>query len=138
MSGWQGYVTAAESKTDGKSAKIVMWAAVCSKADNSIWAKSDSFKLETAEVQKLMGDRKRFCESGPSLGGAKCMLIKDKMETDRLMYFRSKAPCGQSVHVAVKTTNKAVIIMASNPGIQPAELNKIIDEMQEHLLKNDY
>ncbi|MEY6421640.1 profilin [Salmonella enterica subsp. enterica serovar Corvallis] len=137
---WQSYVDNLMSDGSCQDAAIMgytdakyVWAACPSGTFNNI---------TPAEIDVLVGkDREGFFNSGLTLGGKKCSVIRDSLqiENDWTMDIRTKSQGGEPTYnISVGKAAKALVVVMGKEGVHGGQLNKKAFQMAEYLRKSSY
>ncbi|XP_038639790.1 profilin-3-like [Scyliorhinus canicula] len=132
MSDWKNYINSILKDRNMEDAAIV------GHADNkSVWASKPGgilAAISPQEVSLLIGqDRKAFLQTGITIGGKKCSVIRDNLmvNNDGVMDVRMK--CGQSKSICIGKTIKLMVFVMGKRGVHGGALNKKVHELANYL-----
>ncbi|XP_078393734.1 profilin-3-like [Cetorhinus maximus] len=132
MSDWKNYINTILKDKNVEDAAIV------GHADNkSVWASKPGGVLAAIspqEVSLLVGqDRKAFLQTGITIGGKKCSVIRDNLmvNNDGVMDVRMKG--GQGKSICIGKTIKTMVFVMGKKGVHGGALNKKVHEVANYL-----
>ncbi|KAG9346413.1 hypothetical protein JZ751_006724 [Albula glossodonta] len=137
---WQSYID--NLTADG----VVIEAAIagCESGQESVWASKGEFcKITPAEIRQLMAsDRSSLFSTGVTMGGVKCTVLRDNLNTDQnhTMDLKTKSSDTQpdTFNITVGKSNKALVIVKGAKDTHGGKLNPRAFSMAEHLRKSGY
>ncbi|KAM9414354.1 profilin-1-like [Pholidichthys leucotaenia] len=109
--------------------------------DGTPWAKSDGFDLSCEEVKELLGDRSKFLQCGPKIGGLKCRVLRDLFDDDvdgRLDMKTASDDQGNTYGVCVCKTKQALLIVMGNQGASGGQVTTSVLKVADHLKQCNY
>ncbi|KAM3590651.1 uncharacterized protein V6R79_013767 [Siganus canaliculatus] len=130
---WDSYLTNLTTLQDGT---VVGEAAAIHGYDGSVWASSPGLSITAEEVKKILGDRSGFMMSGPTVGGMKCFMIRDQLDTDQewLMPLKTKASEGKKVQpITVGKSKTALIFLVGLPDAAAGMINENTHKIVKYL-----
>jgi len=139
---WQSYID--NMQTVDNTGKVpVVEAAICGSmpGQESVWASTPGFaNISAEEIKRLAGDRSSFGQSGPLIGGMKCRLIRDNMDTDGMYNLDLKSSAdadGNAYNVCVGKSVKALVIAKGSKEANGGQVSGKVFTVVDHLRKAD-
>ncbi|XP_055519228.1 profilin-3-like [Leucoraja erinacea] len=132
MSDWKNYINSILKDKNVEDVAIV--GHVNNKA---VWASKPGgilAAISPQEVSMLIGqDRKAFLQTGITIGGKKCSVIRDNLlvNNDGVMDVRMKG--GQCKSICIGKTIKTMVFVMGKRGVHGGVLNKKVHEMASYL-----
>ncbi|XP_032869232.1 profilin-3-like [Amblyraja radiata] len=132
MSDWKNYINSILKDKNVEDVAIV--GHVNNKA---VWASKPGgilAAISPQEVSMLIGqDRKAFLQTGITIGGTKCSVIRDNLlvNNDGVMDVRMKG--GQCKSICIGKTIKTMVFVMGKRGVHGGVLNKKVHEMASYL-----
>ncbi|XP_073331752.1 profilin-2-like [Pagrus major] len=135
---WDQYIT--NLKADSQVEEAAIWG--CEKGAESKWAGGAGLDCITAdEIKKLVGDRSAFRQCGPHIGGKKCMLLNDHMDTDGVHSLNLKTAAdsdGNRYSICVGKTAKALVIVKGTKDANGGHLSDLTFKTVDYLRKSGF
>ncbi|XP_032869522.1 profilin-3-like [Amblyraja radiata] len=137
MSDWKNYINSILKDKNVEDVAIV--GHVNNKA---VWASKPGgilAAISPQEVSTLMGqDRKTFLQTGITIGGKKCSVIRDNLlvNNDEVMDVRMKG--GQCKSICIGKTIKTMVFVMGKRGVHGGVLNKKVHEMASYLKQKGF
>uniref|UniRef100_A0A3Q3A0Z9 Profilin n=2 Tax=Kryptolebias marmoratus TaxID=37003 RepID=A0A3Q3A0Z9_KRYMA len=139
---WQSYIDSL--KTADQSGLVpVNEAAICGIApgQESVWVSTPGLSSITAEeIKKLSGDRSGFGQHGVYIGGQRCRLIRDQMDTDPIFALDLKTAAdadGNAYGICVGKSKTAVVIVKGTKDASGGQLSSKVFTVVSHLRKSN-
>ncbi|XP_059809203.1 profilin-3-like [Hypanus sabinus] len=137
MSDWRNYINVILKDKNVEDAAIVGHA-----NNKAVWASKPGgilAAISPQEVSTLIGkDRKTFLQTGITIGGKKCSIIRDNLlvNNDEVMDVRMKG--GQGKSICIGKTNKIMVFIMGKRGVHGGLLNKKVHEMDNYLKEKGF
>ncbi|XP_019372025.1 PREDICTED: profilin-3 [Gavialis gangeticus] len=128
MGDWKSYIN-----TILKDKNIEDVAIVGHLDNKSVWASKPGGVLAAIspqEVGVITGqDRKTFLQTGITIAGKKCSVIRDNLLVDKDAVMDARTKGGDSMSICIGKTPKALVFLMGKKGIHGGALNKKVHEM---------
>ncbi|XP_078286770.1 profilin-3-like [Rhinoraja longicauda] len=137
MSDWKNYINSILKDKNVEDVAIVGHA-----NNKAVWASKPGgilAAISPQEVSMLMGqDRKTFLQTGITIGGKKCSVIRDNLlvNNDEVMDVRMKG--GQCKSICIGKTIKTMVFVMGKRGVHGGVLNKKVHEMANYLKQKGF
>ncbi|XP_047444563.1 profilin-1 [Mugil cephalus] len=137
---WQSYIDTLLA-ADGSGTAPVAQAAICgvSSGQESVWAASPGFTVSVDEIKKLAGDRSNFGQTGVVIGGQKCRMLRDQMDTEEVYALQLKTAAdaeGNSYNVCVGRSATAIVIAKGTKDANGGQVSSKVYGVVTHLRKS--
>ncbi|KAM7376814.1 hypothetical protein PAMA_013540 [Pampus argenteus] len=134
---WKSYIDNLTAK-DSTGVCVVDQAAICGITDLTVWASSTGFTVSDTEIKQLAGKRQSFCQSGVHIGGLKCRLLRDDMDTEGIYCLHLKTSAdseGNAYNVCVGQSLKALIIAKGTKEANGGQISEKVFSVVDYLRK---
>ncbi|XP_051898811.1 profilin-3-like [Pristis pectinata] len=137
MSNWKNYINSILKDKNVEDVALVGHA-----NNKAVWASKPGgilAAISPQEVSTLIGqDRKTFLQTGITIGGKKCSVIRDNLlvNNDGVMDVRMKG--GQGKSICIGKTIKTMVFVMGKRGVHGGVLNKKVHEMDTYLKQKGF
>ncbi|XP_067109844.1 profilin-2-like isoform X2 [Osmerus mordax] len=131
---WQSYVD--NLMADGSCQDCAIVGYTDAKYVWAAHAGGSFLNITPQEIDVIVGkDRQSFFTNGMSLGGSKCSVIRDSMQTDNdwTMDIRTKSTGGPTYNISVGKAGKVLVLVMGKEGVHGGGLNKKAYSMAKYL-----